>query len=91
MGVSAHSRLTTGDRESGYGSRNNVKGTLMALPSLRGKFAFRPSGPHTAYPPPPWPIDPVLGRRVTETRRRIERTRRQLARHVLPDRKRKSD
>lgn len=36
--------------------------------------------------PPPWPVDPELGRRVTEVRRRMERTRRELARHVLPDR-----
>jgi hypothetical protein len=37
-------------------------------------------------PPPPWPVDPESSRRVAETRARIQRTRRQLELHVLPDR-----
>jgi hypothetical protein len=43
----------------------------------------------SAGPPRPWPVDPDLSRRVVETRAGIERTRRELARHVSPGRKRR--
>ena len=57
----------------------------MALVRFSRRSALtRPSSP-AAAPPRPWPVDPELARRVTETLGRIEHTRRQLARHVLPD------
>jgi hypothetical protein len=48
----------------------------------RPRFALAPD------PQRPWPVDPELSRRVIEANKRVEHTRRQLARHVLPDRKR---
>jgi len=36
----------------------------------------------------PWPVDPDLSRRVVETRQRIAATRREIARHILPERHR---
>jgi hypothetical protein len=56
----------------------------MTWPSFR-----RRSKPRVALspePPRPWPVDPGLSHRVIETRKQIEHTRRQLARHVLPER-----
>lgn len=61
----------------------------MASPrSFRKRFAFKPSPPLTPREPHPWPVDPELSRRVEQTRRQIAHTRRQLKRHVLPDRNR---
>jgi hypothetical protein len=63
----------------------------MAPFSLRKRTAHDGARHAAAKPPPRWPVDPELQRRAAETRRRIEHTRRQIARHVLPDRARRSD
>lgn len=57
----------------------------MALFNL-GRRATRRPPRAVAEPSPRWPVDPELTRRVIDTRTRIERTRRQLARHVVPER-----
>jgi hypothetical protein len=56
----------------------------MSLTSFRRKS--RPKRPASTTPvrPRPWPVDPELTRRAAETGARIERTRGQLALHVLP-------
>lgn len=63
----------------------------MSLTSFRRKS--RPKRPAPAKPvrPRPWPVDPELTRRAAETSARIERTRRQLALHVLPKRQRNGE
>jgi hypothetical protein len=61
----------------------------MALFSFRKKTAHDGRGHAVTKPPPRLPVDPELQRRAAETRRRIEHTRRQIARHVLPDRTRR--
>jgi hypothetical protein len=58
----------------------------MALLNLSRRATRRPAARAVPNPPPRWPVDPELTRRVTDTRARIERTRRELARHVLPER-----
>jgi hypothetical protein len=59
----------------------------MALLSLRRKATDRrPMRAAVPEPPPHWPVDPELTRRVIEARARLDRTRRELARHVLPER-----
>ena len=63
----------------------------MALFSFRKRTAHDGRGHTASKPPPRWPVDPELQRRAVETRRRIEHTRRQIARHVLPDRTRRGD
>jgi hypothetical protein len=60
----------------------------MILSRFRSRSASRRRTPAPPTPPRHWPVDPELSRQVTETRAGIERTRRQLARHVLPERKR---
>jgi len=60
----------------------------MALFTARSDKAPKQLTPVRAGPPLAWPVDPGLARRVAETRARLESTRRQLALHVLPDRKR---
>jgi hypothetical protein len=57
----------------------------MSISGLRRKSRLKRA---TGRPPPPWPVDPEVRRRVAETSARIERTRRQLALHVLPGHKR---
>ena len=57
----------------------------MALLRFRRRSPLTRSSSPAPAPPRPWPVDPELARRVTETRGRIEHTRRQLALHVLPD------
>jgi hypothetical protein len=60
----------------------------MGLLSFRTKAARdRPERAATKAPPR-WPVDPDLQRRTAETHSRIERSRRQLALHVPPDRNR---
>ncbi len=61
----------------------------MALSKFRQKLAPNGSERLTVNAPRPWPVDPELSRRVIETRRGVERTRRLLALHVLPARERK--
>jgi hypothetical protein len=58
----------------------------MALFSFRKRTGDDGRGHEAAKPTPRWPADPELQRRATETRRRIDHTRRQIARHILPDR-----
>jgi hypothetical protein len=58
----------------------------MIRPRLRSRSASRERTSSPAGPPRPWPVDPELSRRVAETRARLERTRKQLERHVLPER-----
>jgi hypothetical protein len=59
----------------------------MALLNLRRKATSRrPAGSLEPKPPPQWPVDPELTRRVAEARARLERTRRELRRHVRPER-----
>jgi len=60
----------------------------MALLRLGKKFAVKRPPARTGDRPRPWPVDPELGRRADETRKRIAHTRRQLERHVLPSRTR---
>jgi hypothetical protein len=60
----------------------------MSWPSFRRRS--EPRAALTPDPPRPWPVDPELSRRVVETRKRVEHTRRELARHVLPDRSRRA-
>ena len=60
----------------------------MSLMSIMARRRFRPTSRVFTEPPGPWPVDPELTRRVAEERKRIERTRRQLALHVLPARRR---
>jgi hypothetical protein len=54
---------------------------------FRRKLTSRPRAALATDLPRPWPVDPELSRRVIEARKRIARTRRELARHVLPDRR----
>jgi hypothetical protein len=60
----------------------------MKKPSFRRNAEHQSPTSARAGPPPPWPVDPELSRRAVEIRALIERTRRQLARDVLPERKR---
>ena len=61
----------------------------MALTRFRRRFRYKRPASRVLYEPPgPWPVDPELSRRGIETRRRIEPPRRQMARHVLPERRR---
>lgn len=60
----------------------------MTLSSFRKNASPESRLPLPAASPRPWPVDPELNRRVVETRAGIERMRRELARHVLPERKR---
>jgi hypothetical protein len=55
----------------------------------RFRSRYRPRVALVPNPPRPWPVDPELSRRVIETRKQVGHTRKQLARHVLPDRKRR--
>jgi hypothetical protein len=60
----------------------------MTPTSFRKRFTYRPPPSRVLNEPPgPWPVDPELSRRVVEARRRIRHTRRQLERHVLPERR----
>jgi hypothetical protein len=61
----------------------------MNLSRFHTRSASQRRTPAAPTPPHHWPVDPELSRRVAETRAGIERTRRQLARHVLPERKRR--
>jgi hypothetical protein len=61
----------------------------MNKPSFRRNAERQSSTSARAARPRPWPVDPELSRRAIETRARIERTRRQLARDVLPERRRR--
>ena len=63
----------------------------MVLKSFRRTPQPKPREARATDRPRPWPVDPALSQRVTETRHRIERTRRDLARHVLPDRRQRRD
>lgn len=56
----------------------------MTLMSVRQRTTRRQAASAVPSPPPRWPVDPELTRRVIEARARLERTRRELARHVLP-------
>jgi hypothetical protein len=58
----------------------------MALASPRRRATRRQPARPAPKPPPNWPVDPDLTRRVIAARARLERTRRELARHVLPER-----
>ncbi len=60
----------------------------MTPAAPQSKLADKPSAPRSASEHRPWPVDPNLNQRVLETQRRIQRIRTQLARHVLPARKR---
>jgi hypothetical protein len=57
----------------------------MIQPRFHSRSASKRRTSSTAGPPRPWPVDPELSRLVVETRARIERTRKQLERHVLPE------
>jgi hypothetical protein len=59
----------------------------MALRSIRKRFRPERTSRVFTEPPGPWPVDPALTRRGVDTRRRIQQTRRELARHVLPERR----
>jgi hypothetical protein len=60
----------------------------MPLTRFRRRSPYkRPPSRVLNEAPGPWPVDPELTRRVIETRRRIRDTRRQLKRHVLPERR----
>ena len=63
----------------------------MSPTSFRRKSRPERTAPTGPVRPRPWPADPELARRVAETNARIERTRRQLALHVLPKRKREGE
>jgi hypothetical protein len=54
----------------------------MARVNLRRRATRRREQSVSPKPPPPWPVDPQLARRVTEARARLERTRRELRRQV---------
>jgi hypothetical protein len=69
-----------------FAIQDTAKETLMSLTSFRRRLKSKPRAALATDSPRPWPVDPELSRRVIETRRQIERTRRELARHVLPDR-----
>jgi hypothetical protein len=56
---------------------------------LRFRRRSTPPGVPGPESPRPWPVDPELSRRVIETRKRVEDMRRELARHVLPERRAK--
>jgi hypothetical protein len=59
----------------------------MSLLNLGRRATRRRAARPVPTPPLRWPVDPELTRRATDTRVRIERTRRELARHVLPARR----
>jgi hypothetical protein len=59
----------------------------MSISSFRSTSRPKRTPARPTPPPPPWPVDPAVRRRIAETSARIERTRRQLALHVLPGRK----
>lgn len=61
----------------------------MSLPRIRRRS--RPRISLATDPPRPWPVDPELSRRVLEARQRLGHTRRELARHVLPERRRRDE
>jgi hypothetical protein len=59
----------------------------MALLKFRRKATDRrPVRALEPKSPPQWPVDPQLARRVTEARAGLERTRRELRRHLPPER-----
>jgi hypothetical protein len=60
----------------------------MSLKHLRKRFFSKPLAAARTKPPHPWPVDPELSRRVTEARQRTAQTRKELARHILPERPR---
>jgi len=63
----------------------------MPLFGFPKRTAHHRQGRTPTKAPPRWPVDPELRRRTAETQRRIEHTRRQIARHPLPDRKHQGD
>lgn len=64
---------------------------MMSLTSFRRKSRPKRPTPTRSVPPPQWPVDPELRRRAADTSGRIDRTRRQLALHVLPKRQRNGE
>jgi hypothetical protein len=58
----------------------------MAPLNLHRRAGDRRAAQPAPRRPSQWPVDPELTRRVSEARARLERTRRDLRRHVLPGR-----
>jgi hypothetical protein len=55
---------------------------------FRKRFAVKPPAPMTPDTPRQWPVDAEFSRRVEQTRRQLARIRRQLERPLLQDRDR---
>jgi hypothetical protein len=63
----------------------------MSLPRFPTKPAAKTRSPILTEPPGPWPADPALSRRVAQARRRLDHTRKALARHASPERQPRSE
>jgi hypothetical protein len=62
----------------------------MSLPPFPRRPAHTPN-PILTEPPGPWPVDTTLSRRVADARRRLERTRKALARRAPSERRPRSE
>jgi hypothetical protein len=62
----------------------------MSLPPFPRRPAHTPN-PILTEPPRPWPVDTTLSRRVADARRRLERTRKALARRAPAERRPRSE
>ena len=58
------------------------KEETLSLPRFPTQPAAKTPSPILTEPPGPWPADPALSRRVAEARRRLDHTRKALARHA---------
>jgi hypothetical protein len=85
-GLTATRHEADGDRRVHNGYRKRI--FMAFVPSSCGTSAFRSPPIATPREPPPSPEDPELRRRVDIASRQLERIRRQLKRHLRPDRRR---